>query len=636
MILTFVQKNDYKGLKVAAPCGIASSIGLVVGKNGSGKSRLLEALVDGSVQAYIDDVPVEQNKITLIKLDDLRPRLNFEMSTQNAIQNKDEFSKFYFNNKNDFSLDSTQFDEKWHRRGRDENISVTYLYEAACVYADANNKDILNLNEYDISQICHDMSFNFYSGIDVSFNLSTYQSALNANETARIWKNENSNSNQKYISSEEFENIYGPKPWLFLNDVLSKFLNDLYISEPLGDYDNSYKASLLSRSSGKAFDQLWLSSGEKIILALATYTYRATLSGSKFNKPKLILFDEPDAFLHPSMVKILYQTLILISERFNCKILIATHSPTTVALCSEECSIINMTPESATIISKDDAISNLLFGVQHVAVLSNNRRQIYVESFKDAFIYQELFDFLYRSERLILSEISLSFIPSGAKVDESTLRNFLVKHFSALDETSIENYIREVNGVGNDTNVIANVDNLVREGCHTVFGIIDWDGKNRRKGKILVHAPGEYYSLENAILNPVNVGFFLLFNHAERYRAEIMGLDTRRSLADHLADESSWQIIANFVSEKVLGTSNADPKKYKFVNNFCVNFNPLYTMMNGHELETKIRDAFLPLKAKQYASEKLMKAVLSNFVFAAGWGASIPECTLDMFNIALS
>jgi len=49
-----------------------------------------------------------------------------------------------------------------------------------------------------------------------------------------------------------------------------------------------------------------------------------------------LLLDEVDASLHPSMIKNLLDVIEKIFLKNGCKVILATHSPTTVALAPEE------------------------------------------------------------------------------------------------------------------------------------------------------------------------------------------------------------------------------------------------------------------------------------------------------------
>lgn len=77
-----------------------------------------------------------------------------------------------------------------------------------------------------------------------------------------------------------------------------------------------------------------LSSGEKVILSLVSAIYSSNID-TEF--PDVILFDEPDAYLHPSLSKYMLDVLqnVFVKDK-GIKIIMSTHSPSTVALAPEE------------------------------------------------------------------------------------------------------------------------------------------------------------------------------------------------------------------------------------------------------------------------------------------------------------
>ena len=54
------------------------------------------------------------------------------------------------------------------------------------------------------------------------------------------------------------------------------------------------------------------------------------------------------------------------------------------------------------------------------------------------------------------------------------------------------------------------VEKLRKAGNSKIFGIIDWDLKNKSTDSIFVHLENEMYTLENVILSPYFVGLLLL------------------------------------------------------------------------------------------------------------------------------
>ena len=138
-----------------------------------------------------------------------------------------------------------------------------------------------------------------------------------------------------------------PPPWNTLRKVLSDMrdeagdngLFDFEFSDPddykihMGNYEQfSFKAEMTNRTTGAQYEIGSLSSGEKILMALCLLSFNQYLGR---RRPKLLLLDEPDAVLHPSMAAALITTLKSLLLPHGTKILMTSHSPMTVATLDE-------------------------------------------------------------------------------------------------------------------------------------------------------------------------------------------------------------------------------------------------------------------------------------------------------------
>lgn len=126
-------------------------------------------------------------------------------------------------------------------------------------------------------------------------------------------------------------------PWNFVNLMFREFglLHTIaYPTFTAGDLINSQAVSFQAKLyiDDEEIDFEDLSSGEKILCALAITVYQ----DNKSSFPELLLLDEVDASLHPSMIQNLLDVIDNIFIKNKCKVILATHSPTTVALASEE------------------------------------------------------------------------------------------------------------------------------------------------------------------------------------------------------------------------------------------------------------------------------------------------------------
>lgn len=162
-----------------------------------------------------------------------------------------------------------------------------------------------------------------------------YWKKLEENEY-NSFRNEKYNESRTVFTKDEFEKVYGKKPWDIINEILQKFGNLEYkVNNPEGlERGHVFQLKLINiKDSNIVVEFENLSSGEKIMMALVSSIYKSIID-KKF--PKLLLLDEIDASLHPSMSRIL---LDVIESQFvkndNMNVILVTHSPSTVAFALE-------------------------------------------------------------------------------------------------------------------------------------------------------------------------------------------------------------------------------------------------------------------------------------------------------------
>ena len=139
-----------------------------------------------------------------------------------------------------------------------------------------------------------------------------------------------------------------PPPWEVLREVLST-MRDVAGDDGLFDFDFSdpdnhdlalenldgfsFKAEMTNRTTGTRYELDSLSSGERILMGLCLASFNHQYLG--LPSPKLLLLDELDAVLHPSMVTALVGTLENLFVSKGTKVLMTSHSPMTVAALDE-------------------------------------------------------------------------------------------------------------------------------------------------------------------------------------------------------------------------------------------------------------------------------------------------------------
>ena len=446
----------------------------------------------------------------------------------------------------------------------------------------------------DIDSLSNDDFFRYYpleDGLEQS-NIF-YQSFSKIFKRYQIKQYENDFNqfrNQKYgnsfsfLSEEEFLEKYGEPPWLFINKVLKEGNLDYQVNSPENSNpDAPFELKLINKINGAEINFSDLSSGEKVIMSLSLSLYN---SKSDMEFPKVILMDEPDSHLHPSMTKQFLDVIqnVFVGEK-GVKVIITTHSPSTVALAPEETLfIMNKTEPRIAKTTKDSALQILTAGVPTLSVNYENRRQVFVESEYDAVCYGMIYEKL--KDKLV-PEISINFISSG------------------------------IGGRGNCDQVKEVVNKLTGYGNHSVYGIIDWDTRNKGNEFVKVLGENKRYSIENYIFDPILLAAFLLrekFIDRDRIK---FGLDEGDRYTDfNNFSDTKLQIIAdsivNQVRTKVDASHDTDLHETEYVCGRKIRLPSWFLKIQGHELEAFIKELFPQLK--RFQREGVLKREIINKV----------------------
>lgn len=192
-------------------------------------------------------------------------------------------------------------------------------------------------------------------------------------------------------SEEKILEELGRPPWEFVNDALASTDFGYRIVPPENKLLKDYSIKVVDVVRGTILQLNDLSSGEKAILRTMLWFYN-----TKHNNifPKLFLLDEPDAHLHPSMTRQFVDILKnVIVDQYGVRVILSTHSPSTVALAPEE-SIFVMSREQPRIRrppSKAEAIGLLTSGL---VIVSPGTRFVLVEDEADVRFYGAVRDVL--------------------------------------------------------------------------------------------------------------------------------------------------------------------------------------------------------------------------------------------------
>jgi energy-coupling factor transporter ATP-binding protein EcfA2 len=271
----------------------------------------------------------------------------------------------------------------------------------------------------------------------------------------------------------------GPAPWDIVNEslVTAGFPYGV-ISPSETPIMDAYTLRLKDRRTDTIVAASDLSSGEKVLLQLVLWLFTASKEGVF---PKLLILDEPDAHLHPSMSQ---QFLDVIGEvlvkKYGVRVILSTHSPSTVALAPEN-SVFQMergAPAIVPVTSRADIISVLTAGL---VTVSRASKFCFVEDEDDVSFYEAVRDVLTdygpsKDPMSLNTSPSIAFIPASIGAGSTKIAggsSVVAKWVNKLDAEPLDK---------------------------TFLGIIDQDNRNSASPRIRVL---DRYSFENYLLDPV-------------------------------------------------------------------------------------------------------------------------------------
>src|SRR6185312_10372476 len=409
---------------------------------------------------------------------------------------------------------------------------------------------------------------------------TTYRDLLQSNTLLKEYPVDG----ERYLPREEFEKEYGVPPWDFVNQILEECKLDFRIDRPAMHDKGSYEPQLRKLTSNIEMRFADLSSGEKVLMSFALCLYNTRESRQQKRFPTLLLLDEVDGPLHPSMTSSLLNTIqnVLVKSK-NVAVIMTTHSPSTVAMSPDE-AIYAMNPSGPSIdkISKSRALSILTHGVPTLSVAFDGRRQVFVESHADAAIY----DCLYQLLRPILnSERSLVFLEVGHKDSSGNTQN--------SGCAQVKRIVRELNLAGN----------------RSVLALVDWDGEHRKDGRLHVLSPSVRNGIESLLFDPVLLAA-LAIREKPSFAIEKGLIDEKECypMTDWLVHR--WQRCADKIQALILGEFDSnDALQISYLSGMTINVSKAYLHMDDHALEALILEKLPFLKSQANGAGRLMHRV---------------------------
>lgn len=198
------------------------------------------------------------------------------------------------------------------------------------------------------------------------------------------------NSLKKGSSLEETTASLGPPPWSQINDLLqsAEFSYRMVGADDL-DLWETYRIRFQHKLQGDEVGIQDLSSGEITLVRLFLWLFVAK---QKFRFPKLVLLDEPDSHLHPtltwSFVRALHRGLV---ETQNCRLIMSTHRPETIAFAPEG-SVFEMHRAHPRIRPSKGTEKTVALLTNNLVALVAGKRPVYVEDDDDVAFYKASMD----------------------------------------------------------------------------------------------------------------------------------------------------------------------------------------------------------------------------------------------------
>lgn len=560
--------SEYKSIKQLSDIDLPSFL-ILTGLNGAGKTQLLQAISAKKALVEIDGKTATNIKIFSGGLGDIGNSTFYGSKLERfciALQNK--ISNYHYHKTNSPSLTYYNFDTFFSKDEKDiiNLIKATKkTKEEELAYADRleimkNIPPGFVINDSDKPQNGRDL-FQY----DLSQIFKLYQIQFEKNDFNCYLREQKGRCDVEALSSEEFLSKYGEPPWELANEILASAKMGYSLTTPEGQsHEEPFAVKLISQQSGLEIDFFDLSSGEKVLMSLALALY-----SSHYDRiyPEVLLLDEPDCHLHPSMAGNLLKVIeeVFVIHR-NISVIMTTHSPSTVALAPADY-LYAMTMAEGRISkqTKDRCIKILTTGVPALSIDYDNRIQVFVESKHDAKNYGDVYEAI--KDRLE-NEVSLNFISSG------------------IGGSGSSDQVREIVAV------------LRRNGNTKIYGVIDWDGKNAEGDFIKVAASEKRYSLENLILDPLLLGIYLI--RESHLQPESVGFKSNFSyvkLANLQANDCE-KLASYVVNEvgKIIPNDDDNYSEVSYVGDFHILTKSWFLLMNGHELEVAVKNAFAPLK----------------------------------------
>lgn len=538
---------------------------VITGENGSGKTHLFETLNDNSNSQILINGKQLKSK-SYVAFGALNPQVD-QRCDPNQI--------------------SQRIKQVWHEvqqaqialNRNQRNMPIVAAPEQDAVLGKIRNQQykeavlsISNQSGIMPSQLTEDIIADRISMMDLSGNnlfntqfaliFKSYHVKYIDNKLNKVYEEDGIVDAPKYLNDEKFKLRYGEAPWIFVNSILKRLCMPYEVNDPLGTKrDSTFDFKLIHKESKIEIDTNDLSTGEKTLMSLALAIYNST---GISDRAEIIILDEPDAPLHPSMSKLMLEIVEEeIVKKHGIPVILSTHSPTTIA-CTPGYSLYKMTskqkqPEPCDL---QDSIRILTYGIPNLRVSTERRRQVFVEHTYDVIYYESLFD--------IISRVS----------DFVTTPQFLPPHtLNGANCDSVLEITRKLRNLGNTQ----------------VYGLIDWDLKNKPEKQVVILGMSRRYAIENYLFEPHFLGLYLVYKKFSTPKE--LGFEECDSYLELttkiINDNQALQILIDGVEDKISWESEeCEVVESVLLDGRSVSIRSDILTLQGHKYEEMCKEAW--------------------------------------------
>lgn len=558
---------------------------VLTGKNGSGKTHFLESLAQEGIAVVSNNGQIiSTDEICYIGFNELNPQIHpdsnintinqlissFWSSLAHNIQSANSYMQMSNEQKDEFII------RQWYNIPNNKKQTELYILAAKklskqlktniCKLTENNVREYIDIADLEVKGAFSGEIANIFEAYWLKYETNQYNIFVNTTRKKEL----------KTYTEDEFIELYGPKPWEFMNSILKMANLPYEVNNPEKNHrETSFHLVLRDYLRGITIQPSDLSTGEQVLMSLAMAIYN---SSKKNIKNKVLLIDEPDAALHPSFSKFLLETIkSKIVKEANVKVIITTHSPTTVAMADEEC-IYEMSKDEKIPkkISQKEALDILCKDIPSLRVSVDKQRIVFVESKYDAENYSKIFELLQKKRTIDIQPIfHAAYQHSGC---------------SCEDVKKLMSNLESIPGV---------------------YGIIDYDNHatDTANIKVLGYGGELRYTIENYIFDPIFVGLAIM-------RDELAVLPkTVDYMKYNEMEHSEKQALIDYIIEEL--EMDSEKVNYTTISGEEFSISKKWIQIKGHELETKILNkwpSFNKLKKNGNNGDNAIKEALLNSV----------------------